>query len=881
MVMWRYAKPTAMMLLVCCSVAHASAQGQDSGVAPSLLDRPSHLEIRNLTSVDALRELQRLSAVFFAYSPDLLRTDNRVSCDCAAATVRQALDSVLAGTGLRYEESGNRVLLRPESTASLAAQSDSREQQEGMIVGEVRSAVDSIPIGDARVQVVGVPGEVRTSSGGEFRLHLAPGSYELIVRALGFAPRELEPLSVAERRTRNVTVLLEPAPLRLSEIVVTPGTYGILREASVIGEQTLSSNYVHALPRLGDDVYRAVDRLPGIATHDITAKIHVRGAPDDQVLVELDGLELLEPYHLKDWDGSLSIIDVESIGDINLMTGGFTAEYGDKMTGVFSMKTTTPPPGRTRTTIGFSVMNLTAKSEGGFGGGRGTWLASGRYGFMGPVLKIIGEANGAEPTYYDVFGKVQYQLSSRHLISGHVLHAGDDFSIVEEDGTDVASKWGSSYAWLSWDADLLNSLSARTIVSAGAVTKERTGLDYQGFPSPVVSVRVNDRSPYKFVGLKQNWNLMVSDRLLVKWGVDFRAGWAEYDYYRWQADWVPNVDNPGAPAWERETSSFAMAADPSGQELGLFQSTRVRLFDRLTAEVGFRYDHRSHTGDNTLSPRVNVAVALAPRTTLRGAWGHFYQSHGIDELDVADGDDRFFPVQRAEHRVFGLEHRLVDGTSLRVEAYDRRITDPRPEYRSLVPIIEALWEEGDGDRIRVAPTRGKARGIEFLARRDVGGRVAWSASYVLARSDDEIDGEWVPRPYDQRHTIHFEIAFRPTRMWSVSYAWQYHSGWPGTREYWDANAAVDGSLFLARTFGPINRERLPEYHRLDVRVARLFPIGRGQLEVFVDVFNAYNRKNAEAFNYSAWITPNGRAGYEQDINPLLRIFPTFGARWEF
>jgi outer membrane receptor protein involved in Fe transport len=324
-----------------------------------------------------------------------------------------------------------------------------------------------------------------------------------------------------------------------------------------------------------------------------------------------------------------------------------------------------------------------------------------------------------------------------------------------------------------------------------------------------------------------------------------------------------------------------MQASPSGQQIGLFQSNRLRLMDRFTVEVGLRYDHQSHTGDNTLSPRVNAAIDVAPRTTVRAAWGHYYQSHRLDELYVADGDDRFYPSQRAEHRILGLEHRLNDGTAFRVEAYERRVSDPRPEYRSLVPTIEALWEEGYEDRVRLEPTRSLARGIELLARRDVGRRFAWSASYALARADDEIDGAWVPRPRDQRHTVRFEVAYRPTPSWSLSSAWQYHSGWPATREIYEVMTTVDGSPFIGRTFGPINGDRLPPYHRLDVRASKLFPVGNGQLEAYLDVFNAYNRKNAEAFNYTVWVNQEGRMRVERGINPLLRVFPTFGVRWQF
>ena len=266
---------------------------------------------------------------------------------------------------------------------------------------------------------------------------------------------------------------------------------------------------------------------------------------------------------------------------------------------------------------------------------------------------------------------------------------------------------------------------------------------------------------------------------------------------------------------------------------------------------------------------------------MAAAWGYYYQSHRLDELYVADGDDRFYPSQRAEHLILGLEHRLNDGTAFRVEAYERRVSDPRPEYRSLVPTVEALWEEGYEDRVRLEPTRGLARGIELLARRDVGRRLAWSASYALARADDEIDGAWVPRPRDQRHTVRLEAAYRPTPSWSLSSAWQYHSGWPATGEIYEVMTTIDGSPFISRTFGPINGERLLPYHRLDVRASKLFHVGNGQLEAYLDVFNAYNRKNAEAFVYTVWVNQEGRMRVERGINPLLRVFPTFGVRWQF
>ena len=79
----------------------------------------------------------------------------------------------------------------------------------------------------------------------------------------------------------------------------------------------------------------------------------------------------------------------------------------------------------------------------------------------------------------------------------------------------------------------------------------------------------------------------------------------------------------------------------------------------------------------------------------------------------------------------------------------------------------------------------------------------------------------------------------------------------------------------------MNEERLPAYHRLDIRVSKQFTIGNGRLDIYVDVFNAYNRRNAEAFRYDAFITSEGRAVTVRGINPLLSVLPSLGVRWAF
>ena len=72
------------------------------------------------------------------------------------------------------------------------------------------------------------------------------------------------------------------------------------------------------MPHFGDDLYRAVAVLPGTSAKDFSARFSVRGGMHEDVLVRLDGLELVEPFHLKDLDGVFNVVDPEIIGGVDL-----------------------------------------------------------------------------------------------------------------------------------------------------------------------------------------------------------------------------------------------------------------------------------------------------------------------------------------------------------------------------------------------------------------------------------------------------------------------------------------------------------------------------------------------------------------------------------
>jgi hypothetical protein len=645
----------------------------------------------------------------------------------------------------------------------------------------------------------------------------------------------------------------------------------------------MSREEVRTLPQLGEDLFRTMERLPGISTNDFTARLFVRGSRHDEVLTLFDGIELFEPYHLKHWDAVLSILDLEAVGSVDLITGGFPVEYGDRSAGVFSLQAADPPAEGTRTSLGLSFMNASFRNQGSFDEGKGGWLVSARRGFLDIVFKLASVEGDFHPAYYDVFGKAEYEIRPGHRISAHLLHAGDDLRGADDDDfSRHEDRYGSSYLWITSDNRLTDALSSRTVLSASRILKDRHGQDFTN-NGALKNLDVADRLEAWYLGLKTDLAWELSERAVLKGGMELRPGWSDYHYLRWRREGTPNFTDPAGPAFYLWVDTLDVAPKPSGLEASGYVGGRFRVLDALTTEVGLRAHRQPYTGKGQLSPRISAAFQPFSTTTLRAAWGLYPQAQALHELQVADADSVFRQAQTAEHRILGLEQLLGRDHSVRLEVFDRQTTDPFPEYRNLVEDVEAVWEEGPGDRIGIFPERRRAQGLELLLRGRLGPSIAWSGSYALSRAEDRVDGEWVPRPYDQRHTGHLQLAYRPTPTWTLTGTWQARSGWPASEQSYEIITLATGDVATRNVFTNLYGVRLPPYRRLDVRVSKRFDLPRGRLFMDLDLFNALNRENPQNLDYyDMRFDPAKRLlEYASEVEPQIPRLVTLGLRWEF
>lgn len=864
-------------LIVVCAGSGIAARG-----APVQFDVPEQ------PASSALMMFAKQAGVEVLFSFDELK---KVQANAVAGAhePEEAIALLLRGTGFKATRNAmGKFVVVPERA----------RKQTGEIRGQVVAAATDEPVAGAWIRLAGATVAVRSRLDGSFLLPEVPAGFqELVVQANGFAVTRVAGVAIEpQRRTQlglvrlpaagDAQVLEEvvvnaselngtgPPAFVLDEVVVTPSRFGLEEEHGLIAA-TLTERDLLALPQLGEDLYRAISHLPGLAADDLTARFWVRGAPHEQVLARLDGVDLIEPFHLKDTDSSLSILDLETIGRLNLHTGGFAAEYGNRTTGVLAMETDRYMRARPRTTLGLSLTGARAANRGQSADGRSRWLVSARSGYPDLALSAVGQEGDTtmRPRYYDLMGKWETALAPGHLLSLHTLQADDRMFFRDSAGSTLRSHYGSDYTWARWQGEL-GRLRGEAVASFSRVLWERNGTGLVN--QRQLALAAHERRELQTAGLRQDWIFNASEVALFRGGFEVSSGRADYDYDSLRDFYV--VENNTLRV-DRRTNTVRLR--PRGTTAGGFFSTRFQPWPGLTLEPGVRYDRNDYAHDADVSPRFSAAWQRG-RTTLRAAWGVYTQPQGLHRLAVQDGATEFQPAERAEHRVVSLEHRFRSGISMRIEGYERLVRRPQTHWENVVDSTDAV-PELDADRVRIDPVRQRAQGVEVIVEQRANEKLTWSASYALARSEETLlDGRVIPRARDQRHTFYLDVAYAPNPRWQFCLVWQYHTGWPTTAWEYTSTPLTTGGIALLGRLGPLAASRLPGYARLDLRAQRRFALKHSSVRVFLDVFNALGTRNTMNFGYDPRYDAAGNVtAVRSRGDALLPFLPSVGVTWDF
>jgi hypothetical protein len=660
----------------------------------------------------------------------------------------------------------------------------------------------------------------------------------------------------------------EPAAGPVEEVVVQTSRYRLA--TSEVAQRTfLTQEQVKNMPRLADETLRAVQRLPGTTTNGFSSIGSVRGGEPNETAIVLDGLRLYEPFHLKNFLSPVSLLDSRVIDTLEFYSGGFPVDYGDRMSAIIDATTVRPADPR-YFEIGLNLFHASALAAAQFAGGRGHALLSGRRSNVGD-LAHLSENDFGKPNYSDGFGRVDYAFSDTTRAALEALVSSDFIDALQDSGTQNAhAKYRNIYAWATLDHDWQNGASSRLIASYTDLDNRRQGtVDEPG----VRTARVRDERLFQIIGLRLQ-NSIEAGMLEHRFGAEVRRLWGDYDYSS-EVHALPGFPFPGSPGFD---TTRATAPSPQGYESSAYWDVRAKLGERWDVQGGVRIDTQTYDGSDDgeqWSPRLSVLYTQSPQTHLRASFGRFVQFQGINELQVEDGVDTFYGAQHAYHAIFGFDHSFDAGLDLRVETF-------RKEYRQINPRFENIFDplvllpEAEFDRVRIAPQSARATGLELMLQ--LRPRGSWSGwlSYTWSRAEDRVDGDDVPRSWDQRHAVNLGIVWAKG-PWSATLTDSFHSGWPTTVLEVTGTQSGNPQIVLARR----NRARLGDYNSLDLRVTRTFALPRGALDVFVEVNNALDRENPCCVHYGVTQNPDGSLNYSRDLDTWLPLVPSAGVLWRY
>jgi len=221
--------------------------------------------------------------------------------------------------------------------------------QTGKVSGRVTDSRTGEALAGCNVLVKGTSMGAATDANGEyFIINLSPGSYDLDFSMIGYAAYTASGVGVNIDVTTPVNAALTTEALQMAGVSVSAERPAI-ENTLTSSKQIVSGDIMGSMPIT--DVTDVVRTLPGVTEQG--GNLHLRGGRSGEEMYLVDGASVTNAV----MGGEAIPVNPSMIGELQLITGTFNAEYGQAMSGLFNTVLREPAQGLTasfgfRTTLG-------------------------------------------------------------------------------------------------------------------------------------------------------------------------------------------------------------------------------------------------------------------------------------------------------------------------------------------------------------------------------------------------------------------------------------------------------------------------------------------------------------------------------------------------
>jgi hypothetical protein len=641
------------------------------------------------------------------------------------------------------------------------------------------------------------------------------------------------------------------------ETVIVTGTRHRFETIGGESANVLSSEELDRAPTLGGDSLRSANLLPGMSSMGVSVRPRVRGGLDDEMLVLVDGIEILDPYHFSNYQNLFSAIDGRTIDDVDVYSGGYPARYGNRMSGVMAINTLAQREKPTAE-LGVSMYSAFANTRNPDPNSTTSWLASARYGQSDILLERLGLQAG-RPSFSDAAVRVGQQIDTTRTLYAGAMHFSEDIDL-NSNRQNATWRNDSDYLWSRYDATIDDRVSSSTVVSYVSLRHQTRDVSP---PPESASGFLDDSQDTQRVALRSDFAFATGD---VRQEFGIQADWTRTNYNS-----TATIDRGafGVLLDGQAVTNHEIATTIDGTSVGLYWTADYPITSAISLQPGLRWDLQTAQGTNAeVSPRLGVKWQAGDDLTLRFDAGRFYQPNAVYEMDTADGIDHLFKPQRADHYIGSATWRWSSTAQIRLDAYEKQYSRTTPRFENLFnPFV--LLPQVAPDRVEIDASRARAQGIDFEFQDELTPRMSMIARYSYMDADDKIGGQWVSRRWSQAQTV-TGIALWKSESFSASASVSWHSGWRTSAP--PASVPVGTTIPIADI---ANNRILEDYFSVDLGFSASRPLWRSTVTVFGDITNTLNRDNTVGVDYTAQ-QQGAAVTFLPDDTSLLPIVPWVG-----
>jgi hypothetical protein len=719
--------------------------------------------------------------------------------------------------------------------------------QNASIKGFITEEENGEPVIFTSVYLQGTTHGAVTDVNGYYVISKIPeGSYILTVTYMGYDTVKI-PVDLKSGDMIAQNIKLKKSNISLKEINISAEKEELKTETktSVV---KITAKQIQQIPSIGGqaDLAQYLQVLPGVVfTGDQGGQLYIRGGSPIQNKVLLDGMVVYNPFHSI---GLFSVFDTDILRNADVYTGGFGAEYGDRISSVMDITTRDGNKKRLAGKISSSpfgsklLLEGPLKREKESSEGSTSFVLSAKNSYLKQSSKIFYnyiDTAGLPFNYTDLYGKISMNGANGNKINFY----GFDFSDKVNYKSISDFNWncygvGTNFVLVPSNSSLLfqgNFAYSRDSISMVEAGKDPRTSKISGFN----------------MGLNFTYYVAKDE---VRWGLEMLGFRTEFYYFNSVNRKIEQNDNT------TEIAGFLKYKKTAGKFL-IEPSIRLQYYASLT----------------TFSPEPRLAMKfnMSDKLRFKFAGGMYSQNlisansdrdvvnlfygflSGPENLQTTfDGKELKNKLQLSDHLIFGIEFDPAKHFTVNIEGYYKYFPQLTNINRS--KIFEDNADNADKpDYLKkdFIVENGHAKGVDISVKYDYRQIYFWGV-YSLGWMD-RYDGitEYVPH-YDRRHNINLvgSYNFGENYEWSLDIRWNLGSGFPFTltQGYYENLTFSDGinadyttdNGELGIIYADPNGGRLPYYHRLDATIKRQFILGQyTNLEAIVSITNLYNRKN--------------------------------------